>query len=377
MRLAVGLVLVFLMLVLVAVSIAAWNAQHRADRAEWPANLGTLADAPKHFPARPANEAANELVKRAAYLGIDLSPASRPEREEAGYAFHDAGEYLHKHVKFVEGKIEPPPPSVAQFLSTHAEPLDALREQILHGGPIEWEVNLASPVGPAPPGPWGVRTLNRVLFASALVKASAGDTHAWDDLHASWLVMRSMWVQPELNTIATASSGTRDINALARLMSRPAPAWFEEVQTFDMHRPPLAAAQGDAWRLLHTTTSRVSLFRVMPLLIAPSVEALRRQATEAAALPPCTYRDTVKVSGSQAFAAMYAPLLKSAMMDAALGDLERESTERIMRLRSGEPASATSRCPGLSWSADGGVLRLSGEPAVKEDDMHVALELRY
>jgi hypothetical protein len=73
------------------------------------------------------------------------------------------------------------------------------------------------------------------------------DTIAWSDLHAMWILARSLWERPELMSVGAAMRGTRTIISVASKLPQPRPSWWRELATFDVRRPFVRALEYDAW----------------------------------------------------------------------------------------------------------------------------------
>lgn len=89
-------------------------------------------------------------------------------------------------------------------------------------------------------------TMARALVGSALNKARANDSSAWDDLQAVWKLARSLDNHPQLMTQTAALAMARMVNAVAWKMPLPAPEWLGELQARDNVRPLLDAFQHQA-----------------------------------------------------------------------------------------------------------------------------------
>ncbi|HWL75349.1 MAG TPA: hypothetical protein VNQ74_15880, partial [Burkholderiaceae bacterium] len=173
----------------------------------WPAEMGPLNAVADRWPPQKANEASAKLAALANSL---------PKNE----AIDD---FVAREMTRGELNIGDPPalPDVA-----------AMRELLLRE-PIVWE--RYDEIGD--PNAISARTMHmtlaRTLIASALVKARAKDSAAWDELHSVWKLARTLDGHPQMMTQTAALSMDRMVNAVAWKMPLPAPAWLGELQSRD------------------------------------------------------------------------------------------------------------------------------------------------
>src|SRR4051812_7338112 len=67
----------------------------------------------------------------------------------------------------------------------------------------------------------GHMNLSKLFIVRALSKARANDPTAWDELHALWLLDRTLWDRPELISKLIALATSRMVNAAAAKMPLP------------------------------------------------------------------------------------------------------------------------------------------------------------
>ena len=129
-----------------------------------------------------------------------------------------------------------------------ADTLRTLRAEIISNPPPVW----AQQVGDIhqPPMPPLGRTMRifRLLNDDAIVQhASGNDRAAWADLHAIWILARSLWTRPEAWSINTAANGTRMVITVAEKLDSPRPPWWSEVTSLDVRRPLARSIEYQAW----------------------------------------------------------------------------------------------------------------------------------
>ena len=198
--------------------------EKRAASVPWSAGLGSLDDAPRHFPLVTQSAGATKLVALASRAHIDMVPryhardtdkAMKPNEQGADVR-KALGDYIKEQFERSGDAIDAPPPLAAHYLAENDAALNAVRDHLLSGAPIAWDTNVREGVDQPLPNLLGIMHLQRALAARALDKARRNDPAAWDDLHASWELNRSLWHRPDLISILIALATTRMSNAAAR-----------------------------------------------------------------------------------------------------------------------------------------------------------------
>jgi hypothetical protein len=215
-------------------SLFAPPATHESDAA-WPRDLGTLRDLPKRYPAHDASTNALEITR----IAEDLVKL-RTLRQTM---------FTHLAAQVVkpDDSIDALPASVADFFRDHVASIDALRQQLIANAPPRWTLDMRELFDPPGPNASTHVDLFALLTADALEQRRLGhDDVAWQDLEASWKLIRGLSSHP--NFAFTALSGLRLTNEVAWKMSAPPPAWWRDFMQFDHDRVVLAAIQYDAWR---------------------------------------------------------------------------------------------------------------------------------
>ena len=201
----------------------------------------------------------------------------------------------------------------------------------------------------------------RALVASALTKARGHDLAAWDDLHASWKLARSLEEYPQMMAQTAALTMARMINAVAWKMPLPAPAWFSELQDRDNVRPLLEAFQYQAaWY------SKDGAWFPTKWL-ADSVDRDRGIAEALFKETRCDVNTPMNDLGTD---------LSSVWRRAFRARAEREATANAMRVRMGKSIETGSRCSDGGWMFDGTTLRFSREIATAAPDKPMPLVLQ-
>ena len=259
---------IWLALVILGIGAALFFGRSRVETGTanrpWPLGLGVVADAPKRFSAAKDNAAATQLVKLAAQAQVDL----RQSRTRRGGGVREdlrdeVFEYVREQLERSGDTMDAPPPDVARYLTENAAPLDEIRTLALSGTPIVFEADInRGGIGgerergregdpdPVPIGPnvFALQHLHRVFVVRALMSARDGNPAAWDELRTTWELTRPLWGRPESTAVLGASTAARMVNAAARKMPLPPPAWLAELDTFPYEQRLVSAQQAEAWR---------------------------------------------------------------------------------------------------------------------------------
>jgi hypothetical protein len=303
----------------------------------WPGEMGTLKAAEDRWPLLKANEASVKLTSLADALpkndAIDGFVAREMTRGELSI-----GE----------------PPALSE--------VSAIRELLLRE-PIVWERE---------EGIGGGNEINarrtvqmkvaRMLVASALAKARANDSAAWDDLYAVWKLARTLDGHPQMMAQTAALSMARMINAVAWKMPLPAPAWLGELQARDSVRPLLESFQFQA-----ASYWQDGAWIFPTKWLARSIEHDRKIAEELFNLTRCDVNTRMNELGTD---------LSSVWRRAFRYRAEREATANALRVREGKSIETASRCSDSEWMFDGTTLRFSREIPTAAPDTPMPLVLR-
>ncbi len=303
----------------------------------WPGGMGSLGSVADRFPPQQANDASVKLTSLANAL---------PKNDAVE-------EFVGREIARGELAIGEPPvlPDVS-----------AIRELLLRE-PIVWEQRNVE-IGDAETSAKRAMqlTMARALVASALTKARAQDPAAWEDLHAVWILARSLDGQPQMMMQTAAFSMARMVNAVAWKMPLPAPVWLGDVQQHDPVRRLLAAFQYSAasyW------DDGAHMFPTKWL--AESVEHDRRIAEQLFTETRCDVNAPMNDLGVD---------LSSVWRRAFRYRAEREATANALRVREGKPIVTASRCSDGAWTLDATTLRFSREIATAAPDRPMPLVLR-
>jgi len=302
----------------------------------WPGGMCTLKTVADRWPPQHANEASVKLKSLADAL---------PKNDAVD-------DFVAREITRGELAIGAPPslPDVG-----------AIRELLLHE-PVVWE--RYDEIGDS--NAIAMRAMQmkmaRVLVASALTKARANDSAAWDDLHAVWKLARTLDGHPQMMTQTAALAMARMINAGAWKMPLPAPEWLGELQTRDDVRPLLDSFQ-------HQTASYwKSSARIFPTKwLAASIEHDRLIPEELFNLTRCDVNTRMNELGTD---------LSSVWRRAFRYRAEREATANALRVRERKSIETGSRCSDGGWTFDGTTLRFSREIATAAPDTPMPLVLR-
>ena len=161
-------------------------------------------------------------------------------------------------------------PIPQELLDKHANTIRTLRAQIISNEPPVWALDAADILEPSLPPFRTVFRLYNVLTADAFSQKSK--TAAWADLHAMWILSRSLYDRPEWISVSTANIGRRMIASVATQLGEP-PAWFAGFKSFDSHAAMQRAIDYEAW-LIHTRADRYPLGEPDGTFIGDSIRTL-------------------------------------------------------------------------------------------------------
>ncbi|HEX8176049.1 MAG TPA: hypothetical protein VF543_13095 [Pyrinomonadaceae bacterium] len=304
----------------------------------WPGGMGTLDAVSERWPPQKANEASVKLTALANAL-------SSPEAVD---------DFVAREITRGELNINEPPPTLPD--------VSAIRELLLREA-VVWESEDGIGGGDGANARRTMQlTVARALVASALVKARANDSAAWDDLHAVWKLSRTLDAHPQMMAQTAALSMARMINAVAWKMALPQPAWLSELRERDNVRPLIEAFQ------FQTASYRDDGAQIFPTKwLAASVDHDRLIAEELFNLTRCDVSAPVNELGTD---------LTSVWRRAFRYRAEREATANALRVREGKPIETGSRCSDGEWMFDGTTLRFSREIVTAAPDKAMPLVLR-
>lgn len=283
--------------VLVAIAVIAWQigmavanrAVHRELAEEWPLGLGPAGSVPQRFPKSAMNAEAVRLNGLAAPLGIELQPKSEHKETAAEKEYQDVRESLEAYQSAQASKaddfIDAPPEKVAAYIASHQPAIGALRNELLRGEKIEWPIDLGLLFEAPIPNLLGHVRSAKLFVVDALIKARNNDASAWDDLHAVWMLDEGLRHRPDLISQLIAMAGARTVNAAARKLTPPAPAWCAEMKGYDFRRSIMSSQQTEAYVMSRIAESSVTSIegQLRPFWWRPAMTAMRPFMTGAGA----------------------------------------------------------------------------------------------
>ena len=379
--LLVGIVLAVIVAVWVVGGLVASSGMQRVGKEQWPAGLGTLASVETRYPPRKTNDGARHMIALAAPLGISFkTPPGKPDPVRTAI-----GEYVKAEHGRAEPAIGEPSSAVQTYLATHEAEIDALRDHLLHGDPIVWDLDLSKGFDAPVPNLTGHMHVGRLLIARALVRGRGDDPRAWDDLHAAWRVAQSLEPRPELISQLIVLTTTRFVNGAAwKLPQAPDHAWFADVQRIDHRLLLMSAYQNEMWvmwrngeRSMNGVTGAVA----RPYLRWSIVDMAHRQRAameKLAALTTCRIGDEPSADYIPQWNVLAAIAMpgQGVWQHAFRSIAEREATMNAMRVTQGQPIVAQSACSDGTWRFENDRLSFSREiPKSNESEFVMPLSL--
>ena len=363
---------------------------------EWPLGLGTLGDVPQRYPAQGMSPAAARLIALSAPLGIEMAPRDRQgglanRRTPMEFVRGQLTEWVSEQLSSPSETIASLPAESGEYLAGRAADLTAVQQLLLSGEPVRWATDITNPFASLP-NLLGHLQLNRVLVGRGLDRARFGDPGGWDDLRAAWNLARPLTERPEMISNLIALAMARNVNAAARKMSLPAPAWLHEIQQFDFRRALLAAAQVEAWQMndrvyIETTVDTPVVRRGVDAVMAPYTrlaaanwaEASREIASRVASTKRCDLAPELMSDARRGEIAWWnlpareaaTPNADAIWARALRFTAEREGTVRAIALRAAAAPQPQSACAGERWiyAENGRSFRFSDPMAPPSPDL--------
>jgi len=337
-----------------------------AAAAAWPSNLGPVENAVNRYPDTEQSAGATKLVLLAKAAQLELAPRERPRKFEKIVPDADSktkairtaiGDYVKAQFERSGDAIDPLPPLAARYLAENEAALNAVRDHLLSGAPIVWETKFREGMDAPIPNLVGHMHLQKILAARALDKARRNDPAAWDELHASHELNRSLWSRPDLVAIIVATAVSRMSNGAARKMPLPAPAWLDEAFTFDYAAAMAGAQHADAWTIHHLPVGHLTWRDVLResenraqeaiylnTMRSYTAEALKSKACDADGPEFAAARAAITSNELLAI-----PNLVGAWHRVMRFRAELEATQRVLQLRAGQAPSTQSQCSDGTW----------------------------
>lgn len=338
--------------------------KQRYSAREWPDHLGTLDDVSKRYPDAETNAAAITLTKL--MPGVDIAAIKEP-----------LGKYYTAELERIGDQVQPPRGEVASFLAQHDAAMNAVRDHILNAGPLRWETKFERGHEAPLPNLLQQMQLTKLFTTRALAKAANHDATAWDDLHAVWLLDGGLWRRPELISTLIALSGARMVNAAAAKMPLPVPSWFSEVQSFDYRHNFAASYQSEAWMIRHVPVKPIERPFIDACALDTS-EGMRAWTEDLAKAGNCDLSPvrSIPVASWNVLGQIATPNLSGAWQRFARFRAEREATDKILALRSGQTPAANTGCSDGTWSVAANEVKFSRDIAVPAPGIKYALAYR-
>jgi hypothetical protein len=287
-RLLKGLAALLILLLLAAIGFREWCVwrlpRMRAEvNAAWKDYAGVALDnVPKKFPPVETNEAALNLEKAAAKLGICLAPKKTDEKcprnapaEDAikdyeslnvkGSKGEDTSlliEYLNSQMEKADPDIDPPPAGLKAYLENHDNDLNATAGLMNEKYPPVWEFRPTQHDALAPNNYPGQIKLFRLLVVQSLVTMSQRTpTETEVILEALDRQASSLLNRPDGVPVLIAVAERRQLITVMRKFQLIAPAWMERMNWGDLAPAQKFSAVYSKWQM--TTPESVQWFELV------------------------------------------------------------------------------------------------------------------
>jgi hypothetical protein len=371
------LVLTILLLLWGGVLLLGRTVEQRQLNAAWPVGLGPVESVPQRYPDHPMNASAQRLVALAGAAGIDLVPGAERRRMPIDAVAKEIHTYVESEMAHAgTAPVAPPPQPVVAYLARRDAVLNELQQHLITAPVAEWPQKIAAADEAPLPNLMGQMQLVRVLVTTALLKRD------WNALHAGWKLEQQLHSRPELISQLVGIAMVRMINAAARSMPLPEPAWMAELRARDYKRATLAALQAESWtaQQIYAGSGRTAgpyLRMSWADLNAGYIEAVGAMATGS----ECAVGGGdlgKRVVGNLAWwnqiGKMAVPNLGAAFHRVARLRVELEATEKLALAKQGR-FDGRSRCSDGAWTIEKNVLRFTKPLPRLDVDFRIPIDL--
>jgi hypothetical protein len=224
--------------------------------AGWDETFGSRVEILERFPPRHANEAARELERLSATLGIDIASRIDTDRvhpsKESSRKLQKVrakiGNYVERQVELPRRAALPPPERLSLFLEEHEVTLTEIRRHLLEGELPRWGLRIDRYFDISFPNLLGHVELQKLLVAYAMAKnEQREDVEALATLEACWRLNGSIRDDPYLITQLVAMSIARLQAGALRQIERVPAHWRDRLVEHDFRDSFFTAMLVEAW----------------------------------------------------------------------------------------------------------------------------------
>lgn len=230
-----------------------WMAVRRVELAQksWEESFGSLDALVARHPRAGANATTVKLERLMQGLGIDLYARSRATSpEQKAFAAIRAGLAAHVEAEAI-ARTDDPVPTVApieDWLGAHAADIDAIARHLVESEPPVWDEDLSRRFAAPLPRLTGLRQLQHILLAHALVHSRRGDGAGTERaLRAAWIVNRALHARAQVIAQLLVLATDRLQLGVLRRVPRPPPTWDDALAGLDFEGPMVEAFGAEAW----------------------------------------------------------------------------------------------------------------------------------
>jgi hypothetical protein len=291
-------------------------AVRRAAAEPWPYGLGTVQEAAERrpFQSSPESEQLAALVEP--FTEVDAEPARV---------------YVAAQISKIDDAIDPP--GDVGLAEHEAQLAELVRYVDAHADRVRWSS-------------YAVSSVTTLLAAAALDRARSGDAGAaWDDVHAIWILARSLAPTSGWRSQEQALLAVRNAAAIVRKLPAPAPRWVAEIAAYDPRRQTALISLDMEKLQVRRRHARGPIYTLMQPFVdrslASQIRGARLAAEAMAALKPCSASAARQVYRASRMEAELEAMTKVLVLKA-----ERA---RLGRWPAAPPGGDGSRCAGMHW----------------------------
>jgi hypothetical protein len=230
-----------------------WMAVRRMEVAQksWESSFGSLDALVARHRRVGANATTVKLERLMLGLGIDLYARSRPTSPaQKAFAAIRAGLAAHVEAEASSGTDGPLPllAPIENWLGAHAADIDAIARHLVESEPPVWDEDLSRRFAAPFPRLTGLRQLQHILLAHALVCSRRGDGAGTERaLRAAWILNRALHARAQVVSQLLALATDRMQLGVLRRVSQPAATWDDALAGLDFEGPMVEAFGAEAW----------------------------------------------------------------------------------------------------------------------------------
>ncbi|MEM6598492.1 MAG: hypothetical protein AAF635_10010 [Cyanobacteria bacterium P01_C01_bin.69] len=209
------------------------------------------------IPTHTSNASAEQVDRLGAQLGLGpnvgyTTPVALNRNAATAFSSIEPAlnEFLYAQSGKASGPLDPLPPKLANFISTHQLEIDQLQRYLLEHEPPQWEMDsdrMSDPTYP-PPGFFNIRSLQKILLLSALqAHQQSQPTKVFDILEASWQLNKTVANRSDLSSQVLVAVISSQRASILRHLDNVPPQWQSRLQSQLPIQPIMKGVVFETW----------------------------------------------------------------------------------------------------------------------------------